>query len=200
MRAKKGEYGYFSREHRRRLLQAVLLLILPVAIFLFGYIYTGSRENIATVLAIVGCLPACRAIVSFVMVMMQKSIPEEEYEKIQEHAKDLEIIYELYLTTEKQSGYVDAYAICGNEVVGYSSNSKTDIKFIAQHTQKILRENGYKENVKILRDLKPFLERLDSLQRNRESLESNIPFTPDEKYPELSREQLIRHTILAIAL
>ena len=46
----------------------------------------------------------------------------------------------------------------------------------------------------------PFLERLDSMNAHKESLEEGIKFRPDEKYPELSRNELIKHTILAICL
>ena len=44
------------------------------------------------------------------------------------------------------------------------------------------------------------LERLDSMNDHRESLEEGIKFTPDEKYPDLSRNVLIRQTILALCL
>ena len=45
-----------------------------------------------------------------------------------------------------------------------------------------------------------FLDRLDSMNEHKESLEEGIKFRPDERYPELSRNELIRHTILAICL
>ena len=49
-------------------------------------------------------------------------------------------------------------------------------------------------------ELKPYLERLDYLNAHREELVKDIVFTPDERYPELSREELIKHIILAISL
>ena len=51
-----------------------------------------------------------------------------------------------------------------------------------------------------LPDCTPFLERLDSMNEHKESLEEGIKFRPDEKYPELSRNELIKHTILAICV
>ena len=35
---------------------------------------------------------------------------------------------------------------------------------------------------------------------DKEELERDIKFTPDERYPKLSRDELIRHLILAISL
>ena len=88
----------------------------------------------------------------------------------------------------------------GNTVVGYSSDPKIDVTFMERECQKILRGNSFKATVKIFTRLDPFLERLDSMNAHKESLEEGIKFRPDEKYPELSRNELIKHTILAICL
>ena len=103
--------------------------------------------------------------------------------------------YENYMTFYEKSAYIDAVAVCGNTVVAYSSDPKIDTEFMAQECQKIVRKNGYKVDVKILKELRPFLDRLDSMNARRESLEEGIKFEPDERYPELSRNELICHTI-----
>ena len=108
--------------------------------------------------------------------------------------------YELYLTSYEKSGGVDAVAICGNQVVGYSTDKKADLAFLERQVQQILQQNGYGVKVKFLRELKPFLERLDSMNLHRESLEKDIKFKLDERYPDLTRDELIKHTILAISL
>ena len=77
---------------------------------------------------------------------------------------------------------------------------KVDVHFMEEECQKILRGNGFKANVKIFTRLPAFLERLDSMNEHKDSLEEGIRFRPDEKYPELSRNELIKHTILAICL
>ena len=66
--------------------------------------------------------------------------------------------------------------------------------------EKILRKNGYAVTVKIFTGLNSYLERLDSLVEHKDSLESKIEFKPNEQYPDLSRNELIKHTILAISL
>ena len=54
--------------------------------------------------------------------------------------------------------------------------------------------------MKIFTELDPYLERLDSMNAHKDSLEEGIKFRPDERYPGLSRNELIKHTILAICL
>ena len=153
-----------------------------------------------TVLTVVGCLPGCKSMVSLIMILLRHPMDEKLYKEIRKHAGDLVMSYEMYMTFYEKSASIDAFAICGNTVVGFSSDPKIDAAFMEQEAQKILRGNGFKANVKIFTRLPQFLERLDSMNEHRESLEEGIKFRPDEKYPELSRNELIKHTILAICV
>lgn len=199
-RIPKGDFGYFASEKKHRAAITALLFSLPLGVFFTAWIYFKTRMTIWTVGCVVGCLPACRSMVNLIMILMRKPMDERLYQEIKSHAKDLVMSYEMYMTFYEKSAYIDSFAICGNEVVGYSSDPKIDTDYVASEAQKIVRKNGYKVNIKILKDLRPYLERLDSMNEHRESLEEGIKFTSDEKYPELSRNEMIKHTILAICL
>lgn len=196
----KGDFGYFANEKRRRLIFTSILLGVPLLIFFTAWIYFGTRMTIWTVITVVGCLPACKSLVGLIMIWVRKPMDEGLYKEIKAHQGELVMSYEMYMTFYEKSAYIDAFAICGNTVVGYSSDPKIDAEFMALEAQKIIRKNGYKVTVKIFKDLKPFMERMDSMNEHRESLESGIKFVPDERYPDLSRNELIKHTILAICL
>ncbi|MDD3339561.1 MAG: hypothetical protein PHS82_11980 [Lachnospiraceae bacterium] len=196
----KGNFGYISYEKKKRFLITLILLAVPVFIFVTAYIYFGTNKTLWSILAIVGCLPACKSMVGMIVMFMQKPTEQQIYDEIAAHSGDLTMAYELVVTTYDKNSYIDAVAICGNTVVAYSSHKDTDAAFAANHIQKILHHNGYKADVKVLKDVKPFLERLDSMNEHKASLEADIPFTPDERYPDLSRNDLIKHTILAISL
>ena len=199
-KTKKGDFGYFSSEKKRRLLITAGLFSLPLLVFFVACAVNGTRMTVWTVLTVVGCLPGCKSMVSLIMILMRHPMDRKLYEEIRKHAGDLVMAYEMYMTFYEKSGYLDAVAVCGNTVVGYTSDPKVDISYLAEQSQKIVRKNGYKVDVKILKDLKPYLERLDSMNEHKESLRNGIKFTPDERYPDLSREELIKHTILAICL
>ncbi len=199
-KTKKGDFGYFSSEKKRRLLITAGLFSLPLLVFFVAWEVNGTRMTVWTVLTVVGCLPGCKSMVSLIMILMRHPMDRKLYEEIRKHAGDLVMAYEMYMTFYEKSGYLDAVAVCGNTVVGYTSDPKVDISYLAEQSQKIVRKNGYKVDVKILKDLKPYLERLDSMNEHKESLRNGIKFTPDERYPDLSREELIKHTILAICL
>ena len=199
-KTKKGDFGYFSSEKKRRLLITAGLFSLPLLVFFVAWAVNGTGMTVWTVLTVVGCLPGCKSMVSLIMILMRHPMDRKLYEEIRKHAGDLVMAYEMYMTFYEKSGYLDAVAVCGNTVVGYTSDPKVDISYLAEQSQKIVRKNGYKVDVKILKDLKPYLERLDSMNEHKESLRNGIKFTPDERYPDLSREELIKHTILAICL
>lgn len=199
-KVKKGDFGYIQSEKIRRILLTLGLFALPVAAFIGGILVTGTKKNIITVVAMVGCLPACRALVNAIVMGMQKPMKESTYRQIKEHEGDLVMSYEMCLTTYEKNTFVESFAVCGNKVVGYSSRIDGSTQFIEQHVRKILKQNGYKTDVKVLTDLKPYLERLDYLNEHREELVRDIVFEPDSRYPELSREELIKHIILAISL
>ncbi len=198
--ARKGEFGYIAAEKKRKLLLTAVLFAVPLFIFFTALIYFKTRLTIWTVITVVGCLPACKMLVNLIMLFRSPSLDQETYQKIADHAGELVMSYEMYMTFYEKSAFIDAFAICGNLVVGYSSDPKIDAAFMEAEAQKILKGNGYRTTVKIFTDLKPFLDRLDTMNEHRESLEEGIKFRPDERYPDLNRNQLIRHTILAICL
>ena len=197
----KGDFGYISSQKKRRLALTLVLFAIPLLIFFTGLIHTKTRNNLLTVVALLGCLPACKCAVGMIMMWMQKPMKKEVYEKIAPHAGSLVMSYEMCLTTYEKTQFIDAFAVCGGLVVGYADNPKEkNMTFMEEHVQKILRSNGYKEKVRIFTELKPFLERLEYMNSHREELNENIRFTPDEDHPELSRDEMIKNTILAISL
>ena len=197
-KVRKGDYGYLASEKKKRILITAILFAVPLGIFFSAMIYFKTRLTIWTVIAVVGCLPACKSMVSLIMIFRAKPVAPQVYEEISEHAGRILMSYEMYMTFYEKSASIDAFAICGNTVVGFSSDPKIDTAFMEREAQKILRGNGFKANVKIFTRLPQFLERLDSMNKHRESLEEGIKFRPDEKYPELSRNELIKLSLIHI--
>lgn len=195
----KGDFGYLSSEKKRRILITSILFAVPLLIFFTALLYFHTRLTIWTVVAVVGCLPACKSLVSLIMIFRARPLDASVYKKISQHAGKLTMSYEMYMTFYEKSASIDAFAIakCCRRL---QQRSKINLAFMEQEAQKILRGNGFKVNVKIFTRLEQFLERLDSMNEHKESLEEDIKFRPDEKYPDLSRDELIKHTILAICL
>ena len=198
----KGTFGYTDAHKKRQLLKTFLFFLLPLAIFLTGYITTKTKQNYFTVVAVVGCLPACKEMVNVLMFWKRSSMPEKLYREIASHTEGvegMETAYELVLTTYEESYSIAAAVIMGNEIMGYADTTKeSDWKAAEEHIRKILKQNGIpKAHVHIFQDLPQFLERIDTLAVQKRE---NLPFTPDERYPGLNREQVIKEVILALSI
>ena len=63
MKIEKGTPGYLNARKIRLLLLALLEFAIVIALLVLGYVQTGTRLNLLTVVAIVGCLPACKVLV-----------------------------------------------------------------------------------------------------------------------------------------
>ena len=139
----KGDFGYLQAEKKRRIIITVLLFAAPLIIFFTALIYFKTRLTVWTVIAVVGCLPACKSLVSLIMIFRCKPVEPEIYRQINAHSGNLTMAYEMFMTFYEKSASIDAFAICGNVVVGFSSDPKIDTAFMEQECQKLLRGNGF---------------------------------------------------------
>lgn len=193
----KGKFGYTMSHRKWQILKMLLYIALALAIFLLGWITTKKTANLLSVVAICGALPISKEMVGVIMSFKRKPMEKELYEQISTKAGSLEQIYELVFTTQEKSYVVEAAIVEGKDVICYTIDPKCDVMALQKHLQKMLDANGYKENVKVFKDLKKFLDRVSDLER-REKVE--IPYTPHSSYPDLNRDQLIKHTLLALSI
>ncbi|MCD8074147.1 MAG: hypothetical protein LUF27_03765 [Lachnospiraceae bacterium] len=200
-KVKKGTRGYISFEKKKRFLQTLLMFILPIGIYIIGYVTVKSRLNLFTVIAILGCLPACKSMVGLIMILMQHSMPDDRYDAIKQAAGDLTVGYELVITAYEHTSLVEAAVVCGDQVVCFTPDEKTDPAYLEKHIRQILSSNGFTEaQVKVMKELKPYLQRVSVLAKNPEKYREGLSYTPDERYPGLSRDEVVYQVLLAISL
>ena len=56
---KKGCYGYIRNHKVVTGIRTLLYLGISIGLYVMGYVTTGSNKNLLTIVAILGCLPAC---------------------------------------------------------------------------------------------------------------------------------------------
>jgi hypothetical protein len=164
MKVAKGDAGYIRARKRKILLKTVLEFGIVVALLILGIIETGSRQNLLTVVAILGCLPASKALVELIMVLPHHSISEEMAAEMELNASLLTRVYDMVFTSEKIIMPVEAIVISGNTICGYSSNAKVDINFITKHLNQYLHMNRFdKVSVKIFDNYTAFATRAEGM-------------------------------------
>ena len=191
MKKKKGQYGYIKYKKTSNLLITIAEFSVVIILLLVGYFTTGSNKNVFTVIAILGCLPAAKALVSFIVMIPYKSLPKEVKEEIKEKSQHVGLIYDLILTDKDKIMPVDAIAISGSTVCGYATNPKTDLERVTKDIKEVISNNGISGvTVKVFHEFKPFMTRVEGL--------SNIKAVDKSDTREL--ENIIRKAILIIAM
>ena len=66
-KAVKGTYGYLKIKRNWVFIRTIVFFAISIAIFITGYVTTGSRKNLFTIVAVLGCLPACKSLVNLIL-------------------------------------------------------------------------------------------------------------------------------------
>lgn len=164
-RQKKGEFDYPPYERKRVILRTAAYFLISIAVFLLGYFSTGKKENLLTIVAVLGMLPASKSLVSVVMYFKIPKFSETDYQEISEHEGDVPVIYSLYLTSYRLNFPINCFAVRGNNLIGYTEFPNCDCAACEEHIQGILKQNSIKNmTIKIFHEKARFIERLDQLQ------------------------------------
>lgn len=191
MKIEKGHPGYIQTQKKRYLTWSVVEFAVVIALVILGYIQTGSKMNLLTVVAVLGCLPASKMLAEFITMAPHKSISQETCQEIKKKAPLLTQVYDLIITSSEKVMPVDVIVISGHTVCGYTSNEKTDEGKTAKYLKELLAKNGCeKVTVKIFHDYIPFLSRAEGMN-NIASIEKS-----DQRRIERKIKQIILSTAM----
>ncbi len=193
----KGSFGYTKSHRKWEIIKLCVYMAIALSVFLLGLLVTKTTKNLMTVVAVVGALPVSKAAVSVIMAYKRKPMDSKIYEEISSKAGDLEQAYELLFTTAETFYSVEAIIIEGKDVIDYTVDPKCDVSKLQAHLQKMLAANDYPINVKIFKDYKKFMDRAGDLNRREKS---ELPYKQHPTYPDLNRDQLVKHVLLALSI
>lgn len=164
MRVQKGNAGYIRNRKVELTIETIISFGLVVALLITGYVLTKTRLNWLTLLAVLGCLPACRILVNLIMLIPHHSINESKELEIAGNTEYLTVLYDLIVTSERKAMPIPAMVISNNIVCGYAPDKKLDTVYAAQHIRNILQQNKLdKITVKIFHDYVAFMSRAEGM-------------------------------------
>lgn len=160
----KGTRGYINSQKKFEILRTIIYFVLPLGLFAIGYITTGERGNLFTVVAVVGCLPACKSLVGVIMFLRYHSCSAGNADKIDSHIGNLNGLYDMVFTSYKQNFVVSHLVVHGNTICGFSEKKDFQEKDFLAHIEEILKTDGHKNyTIKIFTDIQKYIDRLDQL-------------------------------------
>lgn len=189
-KVKQGAAGYIDYKKKAEIIRTAVYFAICIAIFLLGYFQTGSRQNLLTVVAIVGILPSSKALVGVIVRFPHHSISPQTAREIRKKSEHLTVIYDLIITSTEKVMPISCIAISGNKIFGYTDNKKVDLQHAGLSIKKMLNTHGYDVNVKIMNEYTPFLSRVEGLN-NIQAIEQD-----DVKEQEMTMAQLIKQISL----
>lgn len=170
----KGQKNYLSTQKKYEILKTLVFFALPMALYIGGYVTTGSNMNYLTVVAVVGFLPACKSLVGTIMFLRFKSCPAEYSDKIDAAVGELTGLYDNVFTSYQENFRVDHLVVCGNTICGFSTDAAFKEKEFQKHLETIFKAENIKNiTVKVFTDVNKYTERLGQLQ----SLEADEKLT-----------------------
>ncbi len=191
MSVEKGQAGYLKVRKIKYLIYAVIEFGIVIALVILGYVQTGSKVNLFTVIAVVGCLPAAKMLVEYIAMAPYKSIFPEVYQEIEEKAPLLTKAYDMVITSTEKVMPVKVFVISDHVVCGYTDSEKTDEVKCARYIKEMLKNNGYdKMTVKVFHDYTAFLARAEGM--------NNIAAV--EQPESRRRERSIKKLILTLSM
>lgn len=168
MKITKGCAGYVDKRKKQLITMAVIEFGIVIAIFILGYVQTKTRLNLLTVVAILGCLPASKALVGVITIFPYKSVPNKVRREIDVKGHLLTSVFDTVITSYEKVLPVDCFVISDNIVCGYTHHKKVDAEYAAKHIKAMLEQNGYeKVTVKIFQDYAKFMARVEGLNSMR---------------------------------
>lgn len=161
----KGAKNYLQTQKKYEILRTVLYFLISLSLFIAGWISTGSRENLLTIVAVLGCLPACKSLVEMIMFLRFQGCNPKAADKIAAHTEDLTGLYDMVFTSYEKNFCIHHLTVCGNTVCGYTADPKFAEQAFYKHIQDVLKKDNYREvSVKIFTDLDKYLSRCEQLK------------------------------------
>lgn len=164
----KGEFGFYKEQRCKHMFLTILFFAAVLAVFLTGLITTKSRMNVLTVVAVVGCLPACKQMVNCIMVFRKRPCDIKRYEQVREACGPILTSYELYITSPQKAYPLDCVSVWKREVFALAHPEEMDIKKCQSFIKEILKNNDKEVTVKIYQKENQYLEHLKRLQDKAE--------------------------------
>ncbi|MFV0364336.1 MAG: hypothetical protein ACK5LL_14805 [Suipraeoptans sp.] len=95
MKTTKGAPEYIKKQKTKYLIITIAEFSVIALLLIIGYITTGSKLNVLTIAAILGCLPASKMAVELIVMFPFKSMSSEKVKEVSAQTPYLTVIYDM---------------------------------------------------------------------------------------------------------
>ena len=162
----KGEKYYLKNQLFYEIVRTVLLFALSAAIYLIGLFTTGSNKNILTIVAVLGCLPACKSAVGMIMFIRYKSLTGIITDKIEEASTGLCNAYDTVFTSYDKNFQIGHLVVNKGCILCFDEKNKINSDAFSKHINTYLKNENLKDiTIKVFTYPDKYIERLYNLEK-----------------------------------
>lgn len=119
----KCEPGYIHRQKRFQTIMLLVFIAVGIGLFLIGYLATGTRANVFTVLAILMVLPGAKRVIALVVMLPRQSVVQERYDRMRKTLPpDAVLLTDYVFTSSEKIMNLDFVIIKDHDVIGIQSS------------------------------------------------------------------------------
>lgn len=160
----KGEKHYLRNQMKYELAKTIILFAISGAFLIARFFTTELTAKVLTVIAILGCLPACKCLVELIMFIRFKTLDNALSDKFEEASVNYVSAFDRVFTSADKTFVINHIVIRSGAIIGYSNSAKLKEADFQKHIEKYLKSEGIKDyTIKIFFDDKKYLERLKDL-------------------------------------
>lgn len=166
-KVQKGCYGYIKYQKAFTAIRTAVYFLLSAMLYVIGVLSTGSSKNLLTVVAVLGCLPACKSLINMIMFITAKGCSDKAWKKISPYDDKLTGFYDMYFTSYQKNFPISHMVLKGNVICAYTESEKCDCNEGEKHLEQILKQDGYiNMTIKIFNNLEKYVDRLSQLTKS----------------------------------
>ena len=161
----KGTKHYLDTQKKYEWIRTVIYFAISLSLFAAGILTVGTRNNLLTIVAVLGCLPASKSLVEAVIYSRYGSLKKEAEAIIEANSQGLYCLYDLVFTSMEKTYPVPHLTICGNTVAGYMPDPRLSEADCVKHLESCLKIDNFKDvSIKLFQDAGKYADRLKQLQ------------------------------------
>ena len=158
MMYEKCTLGYLTKRKKAEILWIVFFVVLGVAIFLTGYLWSGVRANIFTVMAVLLVLPAAKHLVALIA-----------YDKVKTAAGQAVLYTDYVFTSTEKIMHLDFLLVKNGNVLGVIAKSKQDVPYLKQYLTDVVKKTAPSYHVRLFESDEKLISHLQRLTQEEAS-------------------------------
>ena len=169
MMYEKCTLGYLTKRKKAEILWIVFFVVLGVAIFLTGYLWSGVRANIFTVKAVLLVLPAAKHLVALIAMFRKKGVTKERYDKVKTAAGQAVLYTDYVFTSTEKIMHLDFLLVKNGNVLGVIAKSKQDVPYLKQYLTDVVKKTASSYHVRLFESDEKLISHLQRLTQEEAS-------------------------------